>query len=122
MGTSTDAILAFGVQLKDDAVREAADLDNMDAEDELAQKLYELRQESANGLEIIRHCRDAYPMYFLAISGTQRCASRGEPERIEALPVITEEQMDTLTRFIEEYCIQDKLKGPIGWWLFSDWS
>ena len=72
MGVSTDAIIAYGVELPEDQMD---NIDNIVGGEE-EEKLNE------QGLAIVYHCSDEYPMAILAVKDTVIRAWRGSPVEI----------------------------------------
>lgn len=94
MGQSTNAILAFGFDLGElndanwqvmldgkladcDYDVEAFLLDDFGSDADCAQDITKVP------IDIITHCSNDYPMYFLAVRGTKRVATRGHPTDID---------------------------------------
>lgn len=70
-------------------------------------------------VELVTHCSYDYPMYILAVKGTEVTASRGYPEEIsEDSLIISDDKMDDFREFCETY----KIKGDPRWWLVSMWG
>lgn len=88
MGTSTDAILVFGIELEEEhepwgEEQDEDDWLEKDGRDILGlqgEKQYEIV--NLHPVEIVQHCSYEYPMYVLAIRGTEKRAWRGEPLHI----------------------------------------
>jgi hypothetical protein len=129
MGQSTDAIIAFGVDLGEELPEF---LEEFDGEfDEFLASIsglpkwgepghsYEAHEAFAKAfpVTIIYHCSGDYPMYVLAVNGTEQRAWRGEPQTIEPL-VVSDEQIAALRDFMNEH----ELDGDLGWLLFSNWA
>jgi hypothetical protein len=135
MGVSTNAILAFGINLGEDlpeAMRIDDDDDCFDY-DEWLQKRFGMEwtedrpkdfwekfneARDAFPVDLISHCSGDYPEYFLAVRGTDTTARRGCPEVIEALPAIESADIDALKAFCDEIGIE--WEEP-KWHLFSIW-
>lgn len=132
MGTSTDAIIAYGFDIGEEKPAflegvEDSDLGNYLVkkaglpEDTPWQKRAEL--EKTCPVEIIEHCSGEYPMYFLALRGSKVKASRGFPVNIEEL----EEKMSGSSskdkvELAELWCQENGLETKtFAWHLFSMW-
>lgn len=129
MGVSTDAIVAFGVDLGEELPEFLEDFD--DGFDDYLASISGLPQYGEPGhswdahwafaerfpVTIIHHCSGEYPMYILAVNGTEQRASRGYPHTLEPLTV-TQEQIDKLRDFMAEH----ELEGEPAWLLFSNWG
>jgi hypothetical protein len=136
MGVSTNAYLAFGINLGEECpeswgngfdeyeyVKEktglvypdgAKDSPEMDA---YYQELFKRTKELP--VEIVNHCSGNYPMYFVAVKRTVHTARRGYPEQIKPEDmVVSEQEIVTLRAFCEEQGIE--WKEPV-WHLFSYW-
>lgn len=67
---------------------------------------------------MIWHCSYFYPMYFLAVKGTERRASRGETTLIKEVPEINSFRRAALKKFAEEHNFKYD-EDKVGWHLFS---
>lgn len=141
MGVSTDALLAFGVDLGDEYPES---LLNEDDEGDFESwvldhvglarptvsdyghpdwvayfaKRNEILETFPVDLEL--HCSYDYPMYILCVRGTRKRASRGSPESLDASALtVTPEQVAAFKAFCEEHDID---AGEPGWLLFSMWG
>jgi hypothetical protein len=87
MGTSTGAILVFGIELEEEHEPWGRDQDEWlekDGREILGlqgEKQYEILEQ--HPVEIIQHCSYEYPMYILAVRETEKRAWRGEPFSID---------------------------------------
>ena len=118
MGVSTDGILVFGIPLEEGV--EFPEVANFD--DDFEEYLYQKRRDDPNfPVELVSHCSCEYPMYILAIAGTEFSASRGYVQKIDNLPTVTETQIDQLRAFAEAHDLDDWLDGEPGWYLCSNW-
>lgn len=91
MGVSTDAKLAYGVDLGDDGIpawlRDEFGVPR-EREDEDAGDTWELTKAlNAAGLDLEHHCSDTHTMYVLCVKDSATTAWRGYPKTIEALDV-----------------------------------
>lgn len=69
--------------------------------------------------ELITHCSGEYPMYGLAVRGSEYKANRGYPILIEGLG-LSQGEIEPLKKFCERYELTPE--GEIGWWLTSYWG
>lgn len=139
MGVSTDAILAFGIDLGEewpDTFNEHDDEDDgFEADHFLAcdfaieipewtpgtgSEYWAQKREAINKIpiELIKHCSSDYPMYFLSIRGTQQTANRGYPKEILQRP-IDQSEIDAMRAFCEKHGIE--WQEP-KWQIFSMWA
>lgn len=137
MTTSTDAILAYGFDLGEDRpefldgyedfedfIVEQARLimpETDDYKDPAWKAYWQAKREAvaAYPIELITHCSCEYPMYFLAVRGTEIQASRGTPVRLEMNLPPTKEQLRAMQTFCEQRGIEWQMPG---WHLFSYWN
>jgi len=119
MGVSSDGILVFGIELgREDELPEflytedgdEIEFDEMvDAELGISDLSYGERAEArkAYPVDLVWHCSYDYPMYILAVPGTEVSASRGYPhEFTDGLPTVTQEQIDALKAWAAERDIE----------------
>lgn len=72
-------------------------------------------------VDVVHHCSGDYPMYILAVLGTEIYAHRGYPQSVDPEDfVIPEGGRETLLGFCEKYGIAT-VGGP-KWWLCSYWG
>jgi hypothetical protein len=116
MGTSTDAILAFGVDLGEEVpkwvwdfagVKQSGDDDGM-SELDLGEEL-----EKA-GLTIIFHCSCDCPMYVLAAHGSEIRAWRGSPQAVR-------HNSKREAKWLKAWGKLPKKAEAPRWILFSNW-
>lgn len=142
MGVSTDAIIAYGMNLGEDWHSKVpwGEIEDdygytIDWEEWVADEAgvgygteatYEDRRAvlDAFPVEVIHHCSDEVPHLFLAVPGTKLRARRGYPERIEALEVEDGfdaglEKVNAYLGTLSEWGIEDE---EFGWYLFSYWG
>lgn len=147
MGTSTDAILAFGFDLgecEDEGIAamfrvELEGDEIFDFDEWLATRAGAVYPEGHSGIdspeyqtysaarklaidrcpvELVTHCSYDYPMYFLALRGSETRAWRGSPKAVST-PQPTQEQIDAMRSF----CVDIGLpwQEP-AWHIFSLWG
>ena len=147
MGVSTDAILAYGFDLGEEEDQSMAerfgaqveDGESFDFEDWVAgrsgavypaghggidspeYRAYAAKRDAAIAacpVEMVMHCSYDYPMYFLAIRGTESRARRGYPQAVVAGEVAPE-LVASARAFCEAHGID--WKEP-AWHIFSMWG
>jgi len=137
MGQSTDALMAFGFDLGEEMPESFTyDEDDGFEADEFLLRDYDVtipewtpgigqdywrkKDELIAGLpvEIITHCSGEYPMYFLAVRGTEHQARRGYPEKAPQR-AIEQSEIDALRAFCEKHGIE--WQEP-SWHIFSMWN
>lgn len=86
---------------------------------DVTEAYYSIREKLLEQLpvEVVYHCSDESPMYFLAVKGHVHKASRGYPEEIETL-VVDDEAVAKAIEFCDKYGIVFMPK----WYLASLWS
>lgn len=142
MGISSDAMLCYGVQIPegedpwgensdgdwDEWLRDqcgappslpwAKEEDDPETHRKWVGRLNERRAfDDSILVDISSHCSDGYGMYTLIVRGTERRASRGYPERIDAASLAIKEDWDSILR---SACKQLGIKwSEPAWWLQS---
>ena len=135
MGMSTDACLFYGVNIydPDTTIGEGVKCpEGITDEDEREQfgEYGELDYETADLLrnyfktqgweiEVGVHCSSEYPMFFL--STKEHSASRGYPEKIEALPTVDKSWNERLSEALKTIGLESEIP-KIGWYLASYYS
>lgn len=126
MGVSTDGILVFGIDLGDEIPEFMDGYDDWwhftDVVAGLEDAEYKLRNEFRENyaVDLVQHCSYNYPMYILAINGTEHRNSRGYLTEIDPTEmVVSQEKIDKLKTFCEEYGIE--WQEP-KWYLCSMWG
>lgn len=139
MGTSTNAIIAFGIQLEEgfefpwddendenDCVDWWRELNNYNNPyDWKIDKDYwkyqnEWDKENPIPFEIENYCSQECPMYILAVKGTVKTAERGYPNDFNPNDLkVDPESLNIFKRFIDKYKISDE--NP-KWLIFSYWG
>lgn len=122
MGISTDAILAYGIQL--DLVEEPFPGEPEEESDEFEsdhEAPWWLRYwgKTTGAIQIVTHCHCDYPEFIVAAAGTVTEAYRGTPRRIASF-----EAPEHADAEIMAYCEKYELptKGEPGWFLCSYWD
>lgn len=143
MGVSTDAILAFGFDLGledekpaflqiegDDAPEDFDDFIGREAgivyphgsgypsPEYTAYSVAKKAALDACPVELIAHCSHEYPMYFLAVRGTETKAWRGSPQKVETLAID-----DAKVQAMREWCVAHGVEWQEpAWHIFSMWG
>lgn len=132
MGVSTDGILVFGIDLGEEELEFLHDFEN--DFDEFLHSLSGLPDYGEPGhdyvkdrdfvnsypVDLVWHCSYQYPMYILAIRGTETTAARGYPQKIDPSSlVVANEKIEFLKKFCETYGIE--WQEP-KWYLCSMWG
>lgn len=134
MGTSTDAIVCFGVRLGEDEILPWQDYDEIDdwwadmngfMYDSGGENIYsqqrEFLKENPLPVELVWHCSDNSPMYILAVPGTAITAHRGYPRILnptEMTAKITSKSIAAFVAFIAEHGLNTEDNSP-EWYLAS---
>lgn len=144
MGVSTDAIQAFGIDLGaledfPDSFREAGEGgdESFDWQEIVTREIGLKRPDHENykedwpefwaaqrdalagfPLTLICHCSYDYPMYFLAVNGTETRAYRGTPKPAKRAD-ITAEQIAALREFCQKWGFE---WSEPDWCIFSMWG
>lgn len=129
MGTSTDAILVFGIECGEEEppefMREFDDFDSY-LESISGLPLWGEEGHSFDAHKAFRetvpadmtlHCSYDFTMYILAVRGTETCASRGYPMEITSLEVPT----DKVEAF-KAWATERGIVGEPKWLLCSMWG
>jgi len=122
MGVSTDAILVYGIPLKEESLKEELSFDtsNENVSKDHPNKLFSA---DVDGLTIVLHCCDSCVMGILAVAETEYNASRGNPEKINVNKLYhlqTHFHNEKLKAYCEKYKLETE--GEPGWWLVSWWG
>lgn len=133
MGTSANAILAFGFDLGEELPEALTHIDPEDDDADgwefdqwiverlgLADQDYDVRRSAVQAFpfDLITHCSYDYPMYFLAARGTEQVARRGYPTAV-AMKEATPEQVQAMRDFCAEFGIE---WSEPQWQIFSLWG
>lgn len=126
MGQSTDAILVFGIQLKEED-QTPEFLGDFDDFDEYVDNLnglsgadYKVRKDARESCpaDMTMHCSLDYTMYVLSVRGTETVASRGYPKEIKTLDVSA-----TQIEAFKEWCAARGIESAEPKWLLcSMWA
>lgn len=133
MGTSTDAILVFGMPIGyeeetpefleefdgdfDEFLNSKSGLPSWGEPGHDFNNQREFRESFP--VDVTMHCSYDYTMYILAVRGTETRASRGYPKTINELPVISEDKISALKAFCEEIGLE---YSEPKWLLCSMWG
>lgn len=133
MGQSTDAILVFGIPFEEEEVLPEfmRDFDDFDAfvDDAMGippwgepgrpdyPTIVALR--ATYPVTLVSHCSGDYPMYILAVPGTEITANRGTPHVfVDGFPVVDLGKYTKLLSWAEAHNIE----GTGRWILCSNWN
>ena len=133
MGVSTDGILVLGIDLGEDLpefmgddfdtwLEEQSGINppNHNDYDNDWPKYWDAMREYKQDfpVDVVRHCSGDYPMYILAVNGTEHKASRGDPVIID--PVNLSFNTIEVEKFID-FCDEHGIDGTPQWLLCSMW-
>jgi hypothetical protein len=118
MSTSTDAIMVYGIPLKEDALEEWDE----DRNPESGPAYLAFMGGADGGICVVSHCSGDYPMHIIAIEGTELRAWRGSPKPVAVVQMRADD--NEWNKRLLDYCKAHKLKtaGKPGWWLASMWG
>lgn len=142
MGVSTDAIIAFGFDLGEETPSflkpNGDDESSIEFEEFVTNEAginypdgfrygtpeYTAYSEARDAalkacpVDVVMHCSYDYPMYFLAVRGTEVNASRGNPKKVE------QQQIDfTAVGAMREWCKNHGVEWQEpAWHIFSMWG
>lgn len=118
MGLSTDAILFYGFSLEEDEQYEyEGEFDERDHDCYLGRLCDEMWNKPIHGCVLGTHCSCEYPIYYVAIQGTQTVAWRGYPKELGQSLVAEVGWKAKIKKFCKETGI--KYRKP-QWILVSD--
>lgn len=133
MGVSTNGILVFGIQLPEEETPDF--LEDFDGDfDSFLNSLSGLPKWREEGhdfekdrafresfpVDLLSHCSYDYPMFILAVRGTEKTAYRGDPKIIDPSSlVVSPDKIEELRKFCDEYDIE--WEEP-KWYLCSMWG
>jgi len=125
MGTSTDAMLYFGIECGDEDPFGGKDIDGYDAQEQWNnehgparpanddyrgpewaawRKAKEHWEETGDGIEVGYHCSGEYPMYYIALKAKHLRAWRGSPKEVPVdYLAVSAEQIGILHAFFEKH-------------------
>ncbi|MCH9664674.1 MAG: hypothetical protein K0U41_02370 [Gammaproteobacteria bacterium] len=134
MGTTTKAILCWGVNLGEELPAWAEDFSfeewileesgfpewTKDSSDNYFEERNKILEEYP--VTLVKHCCEGYPMYILAVPGTVITANRGYPEEIhpDTMPSVSAKQRMDLINWSKEHGVT--LPDEPKWLLCSYWS
>lgn len=116
MGQSTNAILGWGVLVKEGS-----------ADHELAAKIW-AEQDMDDPVQIVEHCSMTYPMYAILSDALTKTANRGYPVDVREKGIRIGETPTTAARlglehFLERMGFSEELrKQEPTYWLMSWWE
>lgn len=121
MGVSTDAILAYGIELPEDFVERYDEEMHTKETNLLGWMAY--MGKAVDGCQLVTHQSDEFPMHVLAFEGSAIEASRGNPQKIAPPELISLAERSVANKKLREFC--DKHGVPWSepaWLLFSYWG
>jgi len=130
MGTSTDANIAYGIDLGEDMWGWPwYNEDRYDANEDPLDLFYEWNKKEYgedSPFEIFWHCSYECPMYILGLKGTELTANRGDAVDFEPSK-LQEEVSDDRKKLLTDMIAKYNIKGDGGvpepsWLLFSLWG
>ena len=133
MGVSTNAILAFGIDLGEEQPWPDDDDDKYEDWEGYLCFLAGLAYDNSTWPEMEKvikaspvtmetHCSYDYPMYFAAVTSTVKIARRGYPNLFASLPPVEPKQIELFRQFLLERCGITVDYAKLGWHLFSLWD
>jgi hypothetical protein len=146
MGTSTDAILFYGVLLGDEDTEWDQPAWWTEADDEFPEwekqyaklhgvtYVWDEATEESNYDDVLKkaheslcevdyHCSSEYPMYYVGVKASEVSANRGYPQRLDGHPAsMIGLQWDLWDEQLKQFCEEMELPydNP-GWYLVSIW-
>ena len=113
--TSTNAYLAYGIQLEDGSL---ASMGGWNKPEGSPSNLAYTGNEN-NGIKILRHCSSEFPEFIVCLASSVHLATRGYPQVIPA-----DLMSGSSDSRIMDYCKEHGLKtvGEPSWLLFSYWG
>jgi hypothetical protein len=132
LGTSTDAIIYFGVDLGEDLsifhpdhlYDEHDALVGLEAMELINKKIKKYR------MMIVWHCSYEVPMFIIGFAPSYKCAFRGSPNQLDSLNMMhdmEDEGRKAFNEFLDnehEICKQINISrnDEMSWLLFSKWN
>ena len=115
MGTSTDAMLMYGVPLDEDTdLSYDEDVDTQQS----GPAFMNFMGKAEGGIEIVEHCSKDCTMYFAIIEGTLVRAWRGYPMKVE-----TPKPEASWNKRLAAFCKKHGLSaGKPAWYIASMWD
>jgi len=121
MGTSTDAILVYGipVAISEHVENSISDREGL-PEDHPRNLIFS--GDAVDGVSIVLHCCYEEPMAIVALAETEKTAWRGSPQKINVYDMyhLGSRSGDKLKVYCEKYNLETE--GELGWWLVSWWG
>lgn len=119
MGTSTDAILAYGFKVEESWSPLAEDVeDNGEPSMYKSVELYNICYRGKSGdVTLVQHCSDECPMWLLVLTSSVLKANRGYPIPVDRLSDYKDVR---LIEFAKQHSIP--IEGKAGWLLCSYWG
>jgi hypothetical protein len=127
MGVSTDAILVFGIALKEDAIEPFPDDSDEDGADRASPSYMAYSGNEVRGISIVTHQHCDYPIHIVAARETTVKAWRGHPRGImpEHILRTTHKQRAALMAYVRKHKLAVDTSvngGDPGWILCSYWD
>lgn len=115
MGISTNAILAWGIPIED------GDEPPGNLTDEQWEEAQDAWRDEAReqGFQVVVHCSDEYPMYFLAAYGSEITARRGEPVDLRTTGFPSVDYRESFDAAMRQIGLDP---SEAGWHLMSYWG
>jgi len=120
MGTSTDAILVYGIPVAiSEHIKNFHDREGLPKDHP---KVLAFGGEAIDGISIVMHCCYEDPMAIVALAETEKTAWRGSPQRINTYDMhfLGSSNDNKLKAYCEKYELETE--GEPGWWLVSWWG
>jgi hypothetical protein len=122
MGTSTDAILVYGIPLEEDAIDEYGEPSEGEEDTNSLPSRMAFMGDTIDGVRIAYHCSNKCTMHIAAAAGTERRARRGYPVEIDPASLAVDPVWaPRLETFVAKHNLQTMGKPP-GWYLVSYWG
>ena len=130
MSVSTDAILFYGVLLKEEHVEKVVEkFFGGEPEDETGTFLDIWDEHHVPGVELVMHCSGSCTEYAIALDGTVTIAARGYPQEISLAKLIAPDAPNGIDPIAEQLKIMGFPKSVIRWagqntkwWMVSWWE
>ena len=131
MTVSTDAILFYGVLLKEEDVEKVVEKffgEEPEDSDDTGTFLDIWDEHHVPGVELVTHCYDSYPEYAIALEGTVTIAARGYPQEISLAKLIAPDAPNGIDPIAEQLKLMGFPKSVIKWagqntkWWMVSWG